>query len=514
MSGLTLRARLTLTNLSVLVLAILALGGLLVVLNRQKIVSAIDGDLIRRGTEAAKQTTPGGRWGPGPRREDQPGENPGPPPNGPFGMGGPPPGFGDGKGRRPPPIDDPRANFGFALYVNSAGRVVRPRDFDEPYDLSAARSYSGRAPLWSVAVRDGQSVRVLTLRWRPEDGGEGVVQVARSLQEVEDSQQVLVSAFLVVLPLATLVAGLLNMWLTARALGPLTEITRTASSIGGGNDLRQRLPVRAKDEVGTLAATINEMMQRLELSFEERDLAYRKLELAFETQRQFTADASHELRTPLTRLKLATSSALSHESSPERMHAALATADTAADRMTRLVQELLLLSRMDAGQLKLDLKPVDLRLVAVEALDQLIDAQRIDVDLPEDEIVVRGEQSHLVRVILNLLENAIRHTPDDRAIRLQIRRVGPDAVLTVQDQGEGIAPEHLERVFDRFYQVDSSRSKGGSGLGLAICRSLVEAHGGSISLQSQVGNGTLALLKLPISAQSLSSRISHTALPN
>jgi signal transduction histidine kinase len=255
------------------------------------------------------------------------------------------------------------------------------------------------------------------------------------------------------------------------------------------------------------------MMHRLELSFEERDLAFRKLEIAFETQRQFTADASHELRTPLTRMKLATSSALSQESDPSRMLAALTTADDAADRMSRLVQELLLLSRMDAGQLKIDMKPLDLRLVAVEALEQTLDYERIKVELPDEEVKVGGESAHLTRVVLNLLENAIRHTPVSGTIMLRIRQDRDHALLTVQDEGEGIAPDDLERVFDRFFQVDSSRSKGGSGLGLAICRSLVDAHGGTIQIQSQVGAGTLVSMKLPILDSATSSRIPHTPLP-
>jgi signal transduction histidine kinase len=226
-----------------------------------------------------------------------------------------------------------------------------------------------------------------------------------------------------------------------------------------------------------------------------------RLEAAFEQQRRFTADASHELRTPLTRIKVTTSMALTGEQSPDEYQTALRIADQAADVMDRLIQQLLLLARADAGQLPIERSRLDLGCVLQEAVAAVprVGSASLTLDLPPDPIEIRGDADHLCRVFVNLLENALRHTPAEGQITLWARLVGHAAVARVMDTGEGISPEHLPHLGERFYRVDAARARrtGGCGLGLAISRTIVQAHGGCVSIASEVGRGTVVTVSLP-----------------
>lgn len=225
------------------------------------------------------------------------------------------------------------------------------------------------------------------------------------------------------------------------------------------------------------------------------------MEEQVERQRRFTADASHELRTPLAIIKANTGQALESEWSPDRYRESMAAIAEAAERQRRLVEDLLFLARGDAGCLARDLAPTSVLEVLEEAFDALPRAGRPEVRLHLDDpdLMVPGSGFELTRLITNLLENAVRYTPPEGSIALTAGRKGGKVRITVADTGEGIAPEHLSRLTERFYRADSARSRrdGGSGLGLAICRSIAEAHGGHLWIESELGRGTTVTVELP-----------------
>lgn len=307
---------------------------------------------------------------------------------------------------------------------------------------------------------------------------------------------------------ATLTAAALGgYWLASRVLDPVKDITRTAREIGG-SDLSRRLDIAARDEIGELAGTFNQMLERLES--------------AFNRQRQFTADASHELRSPLTIIGLEASRALSARRTQEEYQQTLKTIQSENEFMSRLVSELLTLARMDSGKVQLRLEPLDLSSLAVEVLERYapIAAEKgIQLkagDLPELEI--QGDRQYLFQMAGNLVENAIKYTPggvDSRVlVETQAYLLGdkPAALLRITDNGPGIPAEHLPHLFDRFYRVDQARSHNieearsaggqeGVGLGLSIVQWIVQMHGGSITIDSEPGRGTRVEILLPAAGE-------------
>jgi heavy metal sensor kinase len=320
---------------------------------------------------------------------------------------------------------------------------------------------------------------------------QAVFQSSFRLTDVERGLVVLDTTLLTLFPIALVVAGVGGAFLTERALRPVREITQATDRIEAQN-LSGRLSVTGRDEFSDLAIRFNRMLERLET--------------AFERQRRFTADASHELRTPLTVIKANTSLALDDaDRSAEGYRRTLTSIDDAADRMGRIVQDLLFLARSDADQLPLaySLIPVGRLLAGLrEHLpDRKTEGPRMVLITPDAELCIRGDSHHLSRALSNLLENARRHTPQSGIVTLSAAPddSGKHVVITIQDTGEGIAPEHLPRLFERFYRADEARSRprGGTGLGLSIVRTILEAHGGTIRLESVHGQGTTAIVTLP-----------------
>ena len=177
---------------------------------------------------------------------------------------------------------------------------------------------------------------------------------------------------------------------------------------------------------------------------------------------------------------------------------ALRVVNDAADVMNRLVQDLLLLARGDADRVQLDLQPLEVAALFEAVAAPRAIAPRLEIELPEPPLAVVGHRDSLTRLLTNLLENALRHTPEDGRITLSARPEPDSVILTVADTGEGIPPEHLPHVCERFYRVDAARSRdeGGAGLGLAICRSIAQAHGGTLEIESEVGRGTVVRVRL------------------
>lgn len=292
--------------------------------------------------------------------------------------------------------------------------------------------------------------------------------------------------------LATLIIALLGgYWLADRAMRPVHTITQAARTIGE-TDLSRRLNMKSKDELGELANTFDGMLGRLQA--------------AFERQHQFVADASHELRTPLTIVNLETSRALASPRKAEDYTHALAVIRSENDFMTSLVNDLLTLARMDAGQANMKSLSVDLSDVALETIERLAPlAARNGVlleagDLPEARIL--GDRQHLIQMVSNLVDNGIKYAAgDNKKVSIETGTSEGNAWVRVSDNGPGIAPEHLPHLFDRFYRIDKARTReedqvtgptspSGSGLGLSIVQWIAKSHGGDVKVESQVGTGT------------------------
>ncbi|WDT74110.1 MAG: heavy metal sensor histidine kinase [Candidatus Manganitrophus sp.] len=317
-----------------------------------------------------------------------------------------------------------------------------------------------------------------------------ILQVGGSLRNLEKVLQRLRLILLFLFP-ATLLLAVAGGWLlTLRALQPVDAMAQVARRITAG-DLSRRIPVHAgQDELSRLAETFNAMIAQLEESIQRL--------------RQFSADASHELRTPLTILKGETELALRQARTMEEYQETLASSLEEIDRISRIVEELFLLSKADLGEARLERKPVALAPLFKETLTQMeLLAKEKAISLRFDcreETTITGDSDRLRELLLNLVENAIRYTPPEGRIIVTLSREGSHARVTVSDTGIGIPKEDLSKIFDRFYRSDSAREihPKGSGLGLSICRWIVHAHGGTIQVDSTPGLGTLFTLRFPL----------------
>ncbi len=383
-------------------------------------------------------------------------------------------------------------------FLDYAGRLMAPPGMT-PWDAAAVRPAIAGRLVYTYSDSREERIRVLSYPVRREGKAAGAIQIAAELGEVKRQRAEQLKIVLALAPLALLVAGLGGLFLANRALAPVAAVTEAAAQIGE-QDLSRRLAVRGGDELARLAVTFNQMIERLEGAFRDKTQAFERLERAYEQQKRFTGDASHELRTPLTRIKTSTSAALQQGETIEEFRQALEVADRAADTMARLVDQLLMLARADAGQLTPVREPVDLAAVLADAVDLAGCGANVSLDLPAEPVVVLGDESLLLRVFINLIENAVRYTAADGGITASAREEEGRAVACVADTGCGIAPEHLPRLFERFYRVDTHRSRdaGGTGLGLAICRSIVDAHKGDIGIESEIGVGTRVTVTLPL----------------
>ncbi|MDF5757790.1 ATP-binding protein [Spongiactinospora sp. TRM90649] len=288
-----------------------------------------------------------------------------------------------------------------------------------------------------------------------------------------------------------------------RSLRPLVEIERTAAEIAAG-ELSRRVPdIEPRTEVGRLARALNGMLAQIEAAFAARSASEAAARRSEEKMRRFVADASHELRTPLTSIR---GFAEFYRQNPEGDPAVLLRrVEDEAARMGLLVDDLLLLARLDR-QRPLATDPVDLLALAADAVhDARILAPDRELTLQVDgaALIVSGDEVRLRQVIANLVTNALTHTPDGSPITVRLSAADGFACLEVADQGPGLAPEQIERVFERFYRADTARTRaakndGGTGLGLAIVAALVEAHDGTVSITSQPGKGATFRVLLPL----------------
>lgn len=319
-----------------------------------------------------------------------------------------------------------------------------------------------------------------------------IVQVGTSMESVEETLNRLLLVLLVTMPLALAISLAGGWFLAGRALRPVDDITLAAQRIAGG-DLTQRLKVPpSPDEIGRLAATFNNMIARLETSFRQI--------------RQFSSDASHELRTPLTVMKGETELALRRPREAKDYTVVLESNLEEIDRMTRIVDELLFLSRADMGEVKMERLPVKLEslLEDVHRQASLLGQERnVQVALGMvTPATVLGDELRLRELFLNLLDNAVKYSKSGGSVELTLYTENGQAKVLITDHGIGISRDDQAKIFDRFYRTDDARThtKKGTGLGLAICAWIVESHHGLIHVESEVGKGSTFTVTLPLSS--------------
>jgi heavy metal sensor kinase len=270
-------------------------------------------------------------------------------------------------------------------------------------------------------------------------------------------------------------------WVATRAIAPIEEISSVAGRIAGGR-LDQRIDLGETDsELGQLAGVLNRTFERLRS--------------AFDRQAQFTADASHELRTPVAVILTQTQTLLKKERPAEEYRQGLEVCGRASERMRRVIESLLLLARLDGGGLGDEGEVCDLQHIIAETLkilSPLAVESRVELEPRLENAWCRGDAHLLGQVVMNLVSNAIVYNREGGRVEVSLGMEGEQALLTVRDDGAGIASEHLPHLFDRFYRVDKARarSKGHAGLGLAIVKSIVDAHGGRVEATSELGKGT------------------------
>ena len=317
----------------------------------------------------------------------------------------------------------------------------------------------------------------------------GAFEVVQSLGYVDEALNRLRLALILGVPFALLLAGAGGWILAGRALEPVDRITQMARSISA-TDLSRRINLARRDELGRLAGTFDEMIDRLERSFQEH--------------RQLTADVSHELRSPLTILEAQTSLALRRSRTVDEYQQVLSSVQEEVERMSSMLNQLLTLTRADAGEEPMHLEPLAVDSIARPVVDNMMplaDEKGVSLSLRSDaEVWVEGDGDRLRQLLVNLLDNAIRHTARGGRIEVTVSRDRNQVVLQVADSGEGILPEDLPHIFQRFYRGDRARGRGtgNSGLGLAIVKWIVDAHGGEIAVSSAAGRGATFTVRLAL----------------
>jgi signal transduction histidine kinase len=349
-----------------------------------------------------------------------------------------------------------------------------------------------------LTTYEGQ--RVATAEIRDGEGSTtGFVEYGRSLAHLDSTIERLWLFIAAGVLGGTLAASLAGLTIAGRAMRPVSSLTATAREIADTGDPSRHMPEpKADDEVGQLARTLEQMLRSLDAARTEREAAMKK-------QREFVADASHELRTPLTSIlaNLELLQASLREPAHEDDRPMIDSALRSSHRMSRLVADLLLLARADAGRVSTR-RPCDLAEVAgnaaAEAAPLMGDRElRVENEYP---LWLEGNQDELHRMVLNLLDNAARHTPPGSTVELRLRAQGGDAVIEVSDDGPGIAPELRNQIFDRFVRGDGpadTATGSGSGLGLAIVGAVAASHGGSATAAESDSGGALFRVRLPLS---------------
>jgi len=357
-----------------------------------------------------------------------------------------------------------------------SSRVLQlPRTVQDGFAKQSVASGQYRTFVTTVPIQD-ESYRVL---------------VAQPMENIDATLRRSRTLLLLLAPVVLGIASLGGYWISGRALAPVDEITRTAQSIGIQN-LSGRLTVPSTgDELQRLSETWNAMLARLET-------AVKRLS-------QFTADASHELRTPIALIRTTAELTLRRERTPQTYREALRQIVAESDRTARLIEDLLLLARADAGLPALPLERLELTPLVRDVCEQgqiLAQARqlKISTEVPDEPVFVEANDPALRRLLLLLVDNAVKYTPAGGRITVSLGRDPQGAIVAVRDTGIGIPDSALPHVFERFYRADESRNRdaGGAGLGLSIAKWIADRHNASLEAESVVGQGSTFRVRFPI----------------
>jgi two-component system, OmpR family, sensor kinase len=394
----------------------------------------------------------------------------------------------------------------YCAFVDSAGRTRvettlgphagTPPPPDLPPGLPGSGGVADPTTRYFTTGSAGPSYRAIALTATMTEGDvQGTVVIAIPLTEVTATLHRLVLVEIVVAAGVLVGVGALGWWLVRLGLRPLDRMAETAGAIAGGDLSRRVEPEDDRTEVSRLGRALNTMLGQIEASFHHQRESEERL-------RRFIGDASHELRTPITSIRgYAELFRRGAADRPEDLDRAMSRIEDEGARMGALVDDLLLLARLDQGR-PLERAPVDLTALVTDAVH---DARAADPGRPvefrsDGEARVLGDEMRIRQVVANLLANARTHTPAGTTVTVTLGCSGDAATIEVADRGPGLSSEEAERIFERFYRGDPSRSRGsgGAGLGLSIVAAIVEAHGGRISVSSRRGEGSTFVVALPL----------------
>ena len=384
---------------------------------------------------------------------------------------------------------DMRSRGVMAWILDRGGQPALTIGNAENYALPAGLPRSGQSA--EINLTNEEPVRVLVTPLTEGANDLGTLVVAIPLRSSQNVLRQIYLGLAIAIPLVVVLSAAGGLFLARRALQPVAAITQTARQISAA-DLSQRIALELPDdEIGQLAQTFDAMLERLDN--------------AFRRERQFTSDVSHELRTPLSLMKTQLSLARSRPRDATTLLEMMDGMECDVDRMTRLVEQMLALTRVEQRGLD-PFSLVDLGTILRDVTDQfqdkaiqegialrLVTPQKVDLNL-------MGDEERLRQVFTNIIENAFKYTPRGGQVNLEALHRGEQIEVVIADSGEAIPAEHIPHIFERFYRVESSRSRdsGGAGIGLAISQEIIHRHGGVIEVQSEPGSGTVFTIRLPV----------------
>jgi heavy metal sensor kinase len=391
----------------------------------------------------------------------------------------------------------------YQVYDGRTGRLLTQSPALQPlglhYTPNEVRRFTAQPVITDVHT-DRRRLRFSNSVISPASGETYLVQVGVPLDGRDAALHSLLTMLLWSLPAALAVVLLAGRWMAGRALAPLAEMASAASAIGVAN-LDRRLQVRGTgDELDAVAIAFNGVVARLERVIDD--------------MRQFSAAMAHEIRTPLAAMRADMELSLSTKRSPEQQQKAAVGQIEEVDKLTRLLSQLLTLARAEAGELRVVREPftlADLCAAVVEVLEPVAEARNVSLSCRcRDDVDVTGDRGWIERLLVNLIDNALKFTPAGGRVEVLVDHADEIAVLTVRDSGIGIPKDALPHVFERFYRADSSRTPevDGAGLGLALVKWIAERHQGSVDIVSDEGHGTVVTVRLPALRVPLAARAS------
>jgi heavy metal sensor kinase len=392
----------------------------------------------------------------------------------------------------------PKVNGRFVRITRADGSVMYLSDEPEskrfdPTRVPPLKVRAGQESLREERLSVDSGLMIFAMPFTANDAARYVIEVGATNHEVERVLHGLLLAIAIGLPVVVTIAIAGGYLLMRRALRPVDEITQSAERITSRN-LGEMLPVaQTGDELERLSVALNRMIARLDESFQHIH--------------RFSADASHELRTPLTILRGELEAAAQQRQITHELRETLGSALEETERLSRIVESLMVISRLDAGEARVELAHFDLAELTSSTTEQMrLLAEDKNIALSceaERRVKVEGDRARLKQVIVNLVDNAIKYTPAGGLVGVKVCAWDGRAVLEVNDNGVGIPPEALPHIFERFYRVDKTRSRqmGGAGLGLSIIKAIVTAHGGQVRVESVECKGSRFLIELPVAGE-------------